>query len=115
MEDFASLSSKTVPELLQLVESRRLAAPSAKLSKRKLIEFILANSRVTSDYFERCMAAKFDDVKQYAIQARHHPGNKSQKELCSDLTWLVEGNPDEALCGQVVNLRRPRLLQQANA
>src|SRR5580700_2629352 len=95
MESFASLSSKTVTELKTLAKHIGVTKVPIKVKKRVLIEMILEkNKSHFGDYRNRCLNSPFESVKKLASAARLFPDGKTQAELCDEIAWLREGNPD---------------------
>lgn len=92
MEDFASLSGKTIAELKQIVVDRNIFGVS-RMNKRGLIESILVNSKPSSSYFKQCMDKPLESFESTEIHK--YIKHKSKEEMCRDIAWMVDGDPDE--------------------
>ena len=84
MEDFTSLSLKTVAELRKIAQHKKLT-DEPKITK----SLFLTNSQpVNTGYYDRCLQQPINVVEQITIDAKHHPGNKTKEELCRNvLPW----------------------------
>jgi len=84
-----------VTELKTLAKQIGVTKVPIKVKKRVLIEMILEkNKSHFGDYRNRCLNSPFESVKKLASAARLFPDGKTQAELCDEIAWLREGNPD---------------------
>jgi predicted SprT family Zn-dependent metalloprotease len=91
--EYYELVEKSVSQLRAIAKSYSIK-PS-RLSKHDLVMAIISHSRAdASDYRAQCLISDNQKLMNFYKPLQLDWKGKSREEICDELTWLREGNPD---------------------